>query len=320
MILTINHFAVSLPDLDETMNKTSFLFLALLLIACTPQVTVTSEVTITLTPPPTQTPIPTPNLHPQFIELQTFIASSARFTLLPDGTIEEQTVDGGRQTVPNLHVDQNGVINIIFNNEHVLIETSQISFDDENGLTINGYELNETGEWVEANMAQEMVADILSQYSVEPENVTISEVDGIITVTDNETGNVLFETDGDQTKFSLVFAADTIAATSCEPTDFKPAKHNGLLPGASADVLAEYAKYFDIVINDSGVPRWSGIKLQYFLIDREQQCWGIFRQTNKEDANKDKVIVYHDEKGVAQVIPLLDAITWDEIYAFAGDR
>lgn len=130
------------------MNKVCFLFLGLILIACSPQVIATPEVTVTL---PTETPIPTPTLHPEFIALQNLINdSSERFTLLPDGTLEEVTVDGGRQTVPNLHVDQNGIINIIFNNEHVLIEQSQIIFDDEVGITIEGYTLTPDGNWVEA--------------------------------------------------------------------------------------------------------------------------------------------------------------------------
>ena len=133
------------------MKKIIFLFIILILSACIPQVTVTSEVTVTLTPVPTETPIPTPTLHPQFIELQNLINdASDRFTLTPDGLIEEVTTNGGRQTVPNLHIDQNGIINIIFNNEHVVIEQSQITFDSENGVVIDGYTLDENDEWVEA--------------------------------------------------------------------------------------------------------------------------------------------------------------------------
>ena len=95
---------------------------------------------------PTSTPIPTATLHPEFVELQNLISDSGqRFTLLPDGNIEDNGV-----VIPNLHVDQNGIINLIINNEHVVIEQSQITFDDENVITIIGYTLNENGEWVEA--------------------------------------------------------------------------------------------------------------------------------------------------------------------------
>lgn len=93
------------------MNKILFLSLSLILIACAPQATPPL--------PPVgkgtgvrETPLSMPTLHPQFIEAQSFIASSERFTLLLDGTIEEVTADGGQQTIPNLHVAQNGVVEI----------------------------------------------------------------------------------------------------------------------------------------------------------------------------------------------------------------
>jgi hypothetical protein len=31
-------------------------------------------------------------------------------------------------------------------------------------------------------------------------------------------------------------------------------------------------------------------------------------------------MIYRNVEGAIQVVPLLDEITWDEIYAFAGDR
>ncbi|GAB1470113.1 hypothetical protein MASR2M66_09900 [Chloroflexota bacterium] len=302
------------------MKKNLFPILALILIACTPQVTVTSEVTVSLSPPPTDTPIPTPTSHPKFIELQNFIDdSSEKFILLPDGTIEELTADGTKQIIPNLQIDQNGVINIIFNNEHIVIEQSQIAFDDENGLTIEGYELDENDEWVEANNAEDMASTVLDQYSINPESVTITETDGVTRVTDNETGKVLFETDGEVSKFSLEFAVDTIAAASCEPTEFKPNSY-GLRSGNSVEEQGKFNKYTDLVLNGSGLPGWTGMNFQYFLIDRAEQCWGWFYATDQNDANKDKVIIYRDVEGVVQVVPILDEITWDELYSFAGDR
>ncbi len=303
------------------MPKISLIIFAIILISCSPQVTVTPTATI---PPPTSTPIPTPTLHPDFVAVQNQLAElNENLTLLPDGTIEEQTADGGRQTIPNLHVDQNGVINIIFNNEHVVIDKSQISFDDE-GLKIEGYELDDNGEWVEATLAPEDVATaILEQYSVNPESVTITETDGLVTVTDNETGSVLFETDGEVSKFGLSFAADSIASPSCEPTEFKPNDDNGLFPGSVPGRADNADRFFAYLINsfyESGISGWTGMPQQYFLVNRERQCWGRFFATNRVDEQKDKVMIYRDENGVVQVVPLLDAITWDEIYAFAGDR
>ncbi|KXK11668.1 MAG: hypothetical protein UZ14_CFX002002710 [Chloroflexi bacterium OLB14] len=113
--------------------------------------TVTSQVTVT-SPPPTETPIPTPTLHPDFVAVQNqFAEISEHLTLLPDGTVEEMTTDGGRQTIPNLHVDENGTITILVEGQPVTLTTADLSFDNEKGLFVNGYELNEDGEWVEAH-------------------------------------------------------------------------------------------------------------------------------------------------------------------------
>jgi len=295
--------------------KKSIVLLTILLTSCTPQVTVTSEVAVTSTPVPTQIPIPTPTLHPNFVNVQEQIAASGgRFMLTADGAIQDNGVP-----INGLSIAPDGTMTITVDGEEMALDPADVDFDDEKGIAIKGYKQDTDGEWVEADNAEDMATAILDQYSVDPESVTITEVDGMVSVTDNETDNVLFETDGEVSKFSLEFAVDTIAVASCEPTEFKPDSY-GLRSNNSVEEREKFGKYLSLVINDSGGPRWTGIKFQYFLIDWEQQCWGIFRQTNQEDANKDKVIIYHDVEGVAQVVPLLDEITWDEIYSFVGDR
>ncbi|MBE0681722.1 MAG: hypothetical protein IH589_07380 [Anaerolineales bacterium] len=114
-----------------------------MLAACSSQVTVTSEVTVTL--PPTATVIPTPTLHPQFIALQESIAASGeRFTLMTDGTVQ----DGG-VSVPGLQVDPKGVMTIDVNGEDVVVDPSAVHLGPD-GVQVDGYELNDDGEWVEA--------------------------------------------------------------------------------------------------------------------------------------------------------------------------
>jgi hypothetical protein len=132
--------------MEEVMNKIVLFIFALILVACSPQVTVTSQATVTLAPS-TQTPIPTPTLHPQFIEAQNLISDlSEALTLLPNGQIEENGV-----VIPNLQVNQNGEITILVEGESLVVDSADITFED--GLSINGYELNENGEWVEAGEA-----------------------------------------------------------------------------------------------------------------------------------------------------------------------
>jgi hypothetical protein len=127
------------------MKKNLFSILALILVACaSPQVTVTSDVTVTL-PPPTATIIPTPTLHPQFVTLQEQIAvSGERFTLNSDGTVQ----DGG-SVVSGLKVDVNGQIKLMVDGQEVEIAATDLVFDDENGVIVNGYVRDESGkDWM----------------------------------------------------------------------------------------------------------------------------------------------------------------------------
>ncbi|GEM_PF-5480506 len=133
------------------MNKILLPLLALILVACaSPKVTVVSEVTVTSSPP-TTTPIPTPTLHPQFIDLQAQIAASGeRFTLTSDGTIQD-----GAKTVPGLSVDKTGAITLRGLSSQVMLDAADVSFDDEKGVSVKGYTLDEaTGLW---GVAQEIV-------------------------------------------------------------------------------------------------------------------------------------------------------------------
>ena len=146
-----------------------FLFiLASILSACAPQVTVTSEVTVTLTPLSTETPIPTPTLHPQFIEVQEKIAASGqRFTLNQDGTVKD-----GSEIIPGLTVTPNGTMMLIVGGEEIELDSSNISFDDENGVSIVGYEQNEEDEWVKFEIKEYPICS-----SVEYRNCVIENVD-----------------------------------------------------------------------------------------------------------------------------------------------
>ncbi|KXK12815.1 MAG: hypothetical protein UZ14_CFX002002053 [Chloroflexi bacterium OLB14] len=297
------------------MPKISLIIFTIILISCSPQVTVTPTATI---PPPTSTPIPTPTLHPDFVAVQNQLAElNENLTLLPDGTIEEQTADGGRQTIPNLHVDQNGVINIIFNNEHVVIDKSQISFDDE-GLKIEGYELDDNGEWVEVVLTPEqMVMEIFEEYGVDtekfnPETVTITPAeDGEgYTVTYNETGKVIIESDGEVTKFEIGFATDEIARNSCEPTSYEPLSNKGYTTNEVGDLLRIHAE--DVL---SGFESYNEAGIYFFiLIKREGACWAF---VNWFDI--DSIMYYRDSGSVGKEIRLID-LTAEDVVRFQLSR
>ncbi len=127
------------------MKRTIVIFLVIISIfvtSCSPQVTVTSKVTVTS--PPTETPIPMPTSYPQFSALQEQIAASGeRFTLLSDGTVQ----DGG-ELIPGLQVDPKGVVTLTVDGEQVEIDPAIIKYDDEKGLSIDGFkDVNADGDW-----------------------------------------------------------------------------------------------------------------------------------------------------------------------------
>ncbi len=130
------------------------LILTSIISGCAPQVTVTPEATATLQPP---TALPTPTLHPDFVALQDKMdASGERFTLMPDGTVQD-----GATTIPGLQVGNDGKIAITVDGEQVEIDPSIVNFDDENGLSVLGVE-SKDGKWVKS---QEIV-DIGGNLSV----------------------------------------------------------------------------------------------------------------------------------------------------------
>jgi hypothetical protein len=130
------------------MKKLIVFIIAFILTACLPsasQVTVTPEVTVTSTPPPTETPIPMPTSHPQYTALQNEIFdSSTRFTLQADGLIYD-----GETPIPGITVSPDGRMSLNVNGETVTLDPDTVSFGEE-GIEVDGYELNDDGEWVEA--------------------------------------------------------------------------------------------------------------------------------------------------------------------------
>lgn len=115
------------------MKKIIFLFVTLILSACTSQVTVTSQMTVTL-PAPTETPILTPTLSPQFNSLQQQIATSQNYTLTQNGDIEFKTEEGVI-IVPDIKASkENGEIIFTENEEKFKIDPASISFDEDRFL------------------------------------------------------------------------------------------------------------------------------------------------------------------------------------------
>ncbi len=280
------------------MKKSILFFVVFILTACAsaPQVTVMapSAMTVTLTPP-----IPTPTLHPEFAALQQTIADSgSRFTLGADGLLYD-----GETPIPGITVTPDGTMTLTVNGETVTLDPADVDFDDEKGITIDGYEWDEeVGAWVEAESpAMQQTNTLLDQYHIDPETVTVTEEGGAVNVVDKETGTVLIRTIGENSKFDLGFAVDTIAKNSCEPTDFRP-KSNGHMPGEFGLASAEY---LTDLMNELEY-RTGNLKIFPVLVDREKQCWGF---TNGQ------FFLYRDNDGVALKLALMP-MTAEELAEF----
>lgn len=271
------------------MKKILLPILSLILAACSSsQVAVTRSAQVTVASlPPTATPISTPTLHPQFVALQTQIAASGeRFTLAPDGTIQD-----GAKTVPGLSVDKNGVMTLQGSSSQVTISPEDVSFDDENGVSVRGYTLNEaTGLWeLAVPTAEEVAIALFDKYGVAPDTYALAEVDGVIVGTNNETGKEIFR-DG---RFELGYAVE-LAKKDCESTGFET--DNGS-PDENIKDKDSANRYLEKLLRDVNY-KPEEIELLFFnvLVDREKQCWGF------ADATGD-ALLYRDEAGLPQVIP-----------------
>lgn len=264
----------------------------LLISACTPQVTVTSEVTVTSTPLPTETPIPTPTLHPAFIEIQEKIENSGtRFTLQADGTVHD-----GSETIPGLTVVPDGIIALTVNGETVTFDPADVDFDDETGITIDGYKWDATanggaGAWVEAMSPAESQLHVdmekwgidLEGKDVEKYSVTISGED--VTVVDQESGEIIYKNGS----WEPLFLGEMIREGGmCKVTNWTASRVGPSIPRSNASwFLKQYVQPLTdayLLLVKERVIKGAGLLGQaYFMGDG---CWGnvYYNSPDQSDA------------------------------------
>jgi hypothetical protein len=219
----------SLYEVGGNMKRRFALFILCIVVvnACSPA----PQVTVTLTPPPTETPIPTPTLHPQVIEIQeTLAASGERFALMPNGTIQD-----GAETVPGLTVAPDGTMTLTVNGETVTLDPADVNFDDENGISIDGYELDENGEWVVA-MSEAMQAAEQHFADLGYPTDGVEFVEGEVTVTGRVDGVKVFEMNikSGVVMFDQDYVIEKAGQQDLMPTDIEPRE----------DVLNANGQYF----------------------------------------------------------------------------
>ncbi len=290
--------------------KKLVLFTFIFLAACSgqvPQVTVTSEVTVTM--PPTETPIPTPTLNPQFSALQDQIAASGeRFTLNPDGTVQD-----GATAIPGLQVDKNGKVTITVNGEPVEIDSSIMNFDDENGLSIDGFkDTDANGDW---EPAQEIITTEMgkaTQAALDsigvPDGVVELKMEGdSVVCIEVATGNEVCRDGILNQKFVEEAARGNAKNTGLEP------KRGNVPPGTQTDAVVKYAvadlvqpARTELMMQNDGIDVFSDAKsiFKTIMLSEENRSWGILISVDRNDPSKGKYFVYETESGELVIVPV----------------
>ncbi len=305
----------------EVLMKKTAILLFFFLVSCAPQVTVTSEVTVTSLPP-TATAMPMPTLHPQFVVLQEQVAAlGERFTLMPDGTIQDDGIP-----ISGLNVDKNGVMTLQVGDQIVELSFEDLSFGDSE-IEVKGYTFNkETGVWQPAltpeqqaikALPAELQLLIADGASFDAEKGVVADVeDGRVlglqgpdgTWMETPEGNAVFNLTNGETQ-SLPIVVDIDSALNFAINGENPIWWGNL--GAwlqSADTAAdlEYRRKFKLRINQLTLEEkvygdvtlcqsvnptvCAQIKVSETLLD-DGSRWPTFSWRSKSDKNAHSIII-----------------------------
>lgn len=239
---------------------------------------------------------------PVFSALQDMVAQeeSGRFTLT---SVEDGLLFDGKPT--GVSVDKNGVMTIDVNGSDVVIDQSQIHFSDD-GLQIDGFEdKNLDGNWESSiSPAESAATKLLEDNDITSDTYTQTVVDGVVMVTDKETGKVMMQSSESGVLQGIEFATK-IAANSCEPTPYKPSPGGMIVP--NNDYLLSPTDYFSVLVNEEFKYRSNSGYFTFILVDKEKQCWAI---------SDGLYYFYRDKEGVGKQVPLIP-LTPAELDEFA---
>lgn len=270
------------------------LFTSILAGCSTPQVTVA-----TVTLQPTETPIPTPTLHPQFAEIQEQIADSGgRFTLQVDGTIQD-----GTQIIPGITVAPDGTITLAVDDEIVILDPDDMTFDEEHGISVKGYELDENGKWVEAESeAVQQAREDFSKYGYSTEGFEFREGQVTISVFD-EDGIKVYERNikSGIFLFDEKYVIEQARQQDLLPTDIEPRgdvlKAQGIF--SPADPGTAFSTYFRPQLvrvktqfsEQFGFDRPDG-SFRWIMLNPDINAWGTIQSFDYKDPTAPRHLVY----------------------------
>lgn len=250
-------------------------------------------------------------VSPAFAQLDKMIDEAGeRFDLNVDGTVSD-----GEGTIPGLSVDRTGVMTLVVDGELVTLDPADVSFDDEEGIKIKGYEQDDTGEWVPAappienTEAGQATMAVLDQMGVDPSTIELKMDGDSIVCIDKETGDEACR-DGE---FDLHWLVPKLPAENLEKTSYKPI--NGVYMGPPStmgaydrEVLKSNIEIFDeqypdrigfttLLLHDFTADGGSGYAWGYVVLDAKEM--GV-------------ALAYMDVNGHLHLIPI-EPIQIDEV-------
>lgn len=210
-------------------------------------------------------------------------------------------------------VSPDGAMTIAVDGETIPLDPADVDFDDEKGITIEGYELDEeTGAWVEAiSPAEQAARDLLIEHRFDVELVDFRVEDGVIVGYDRETGELAFR-DG---KFDIRWAVEHMDTSDLMPTEIKPIKGLGgpehkrynesyFRPRAlqmleliyEVDETEELSDVLEKLDAETG--EINGVS-SLILLDPQRLVWGeVFKSHNMtEDKSHEQYLAYQDAEG-----------------------
>ena len=288
-----------------------------LITACAaPTVTATISPTIALTATPffTATPTFSPEQAQQMKAVNEMIKGWGMEASEWNYSYNTETGELGVYLAKNAFLGLRGEVKLTLADGSVVdLKSSDVSFDGGDTLNLNGYKLDENGEWVEAvepilaTEAGQAATALFGVMDIDPSTYTLKEVNGVIVGTDNETSKEVFR-DG---KFDLRYAVEN--AKDLKPTDYKPELESyvGIPNTETHKMLMEYFVPFFKTMRTEFVKRTGSDPfddkksgMSPLMLDPDILAWGMVMYEDKKNDSAPEYLVYEENDGDINIIPI----------------
>lgn len=287
-------------------------FSILIFTSCSPKVAFFPSPTITqfptITPNPTETLIPTPTLYPAFVELQKLLAlSGERFTIMPDGNIQDKEMH-----ISGLRIAPDGTMTLVVNGKEIVLDPADITFDDKDGVSVNGYRWDEANQnWVESEAILKAKADF-AEYGYDITNYKVIERDGVAVAIDKETNKEVY-VDG---LYDLEFVFERAREQDLMPTNIEPnskylrtSDNYVKTQDQEGRSIAYFSSYLNRLRSEfekkfGPFPERGKFGGTSLMLDPEILAWGRVFSTDRENLKSPMYLDYQLKDGTVIIVPL----------------